>query len=127
MRAERKLTSEINRFRFCPEAIITARRSSNARGGAQRASGSSDRSDLAPLTEVERSRAADEWTFQQEKSQETVRILRNADSFALPDFAGFLVIMSEPQWTFSAKIEPIEPTINPQRRGEPSWSSRRVG
>jgi hypothetical protein len=25
-----------------------------------------------------------------------------------------------------AKIEPIKPTINPQRRGEPSWSSRQV-
>src|SRR5271166_2904049 len=30
------------------------------------------------------------------------------------------------QGAFSAKIEPIEPTINPQRRGEPSWSSRQV-
>jgi hypothetical protein len=42
------------------------------------------------------------------------------------DFAGFVVTASEPERTFAAKIEPIEPTINPQRRGEPSWSSRQV-
>ena len=34
--------------------------------------------------------------------------------------------MSEPQRAFSAKIQPIETAINPQRRGEPSWSSRQV-
>jgi hypothetical protein len=60
------------------------------------------------------------------KSQETVRIPCNTDPYALPDFAGLVVTASDPQRAFSAKIEPIEPTIYPQRRSEPSWSSHQV-
>ena len=33
---------------------------------------------------------------------------------------------AEPQRAFPAKIEPVEPTIDPQRLGEPSRSSRQV-
>ena len=87
--------------------------------------------DCGGLLFVERSWTADKRTVPKIKSQKAVRIPRNADpnalpDFAGPDFAGFAVTASEPQRAFSAKIEPIEPTINPQRRGEPSWSSRQV-
>jgi len=75
---------------------------------------------------LERSWAADERTVPKIKSEEAVRIPRNADPNALPDFDGFVVTASEPSRAFSAKIKSIEPTINPQRRGEPSWSSRQV-
>jgi len=75
---------------------------------------------------LERSWPADERTAPKIKSQEKVRIPRNADPDALPDFTGFVVTVSEPQRTFAAKIDCIEATINPQRRGESSWSSRQV-
>src|ERR1700722_2782618 len=75
---------------------------------------------------IERSWTADERTVPKIKSQEAVRIPRNADPDALPDFAGFVVPASKPQGAFPAKIEPIERTINPQRRSEPSWSPRQV-
>jgi hypothetical protein len=39
---------------------------------------------------------ADERTVPKIKSQEAVRIPRNADPNALPDFAGFVVTASEP-------------------------------
>ena len=55
-----------------------------------------------------------------------MRIPRDADPDALPDFAGFVITASEPKRAFPAEIEPIEPTINPQCCGEPSWSSRQV-
>ena len=45
---------------------------------------------------VERSWAADERTVPKIKSQEAIRIPRNADPDALPDFAGFVVTASEP-------------------------------
>ena len=45
---------------------------------------------------VERSWTADERTVPKIKSQEAVRIPRNADPDALPDFAGFVITMSEP-------------------------------
>ena len=73
---------------------------------------------------IERSWAANERTAPEIKSQETISILCNADPHAVPDFAGLVVPASEPQRAFSAKIEPIEPTIDPQRCCEPSWSSR---
>ena len=73
-----------------------------------------------------RSRTADERTAPKIKSQEPVRIPRDADPDALPDFAGFVITASEPQRTFSAKINPVKPTVNPQRRGESSWSSRQI-
>jgi ABC-type sulfate transport system substrate-binding protein len=85
-----------------------------------------DEKRLDGLSFLERSRTADEWTAPEIKSEEAVRIPRNADPDALPDFAGFVVTASEPQRALSAKIEPIETTINPQRRGESSWSSRQV-
>ena len=37
-----------------------------------------------------------------------------------------MITASEPKRAFPAEIEPIEPTINPQCCGEPSWSSRQV-
>jgi len=55
-----------------------------------------------------------------------MRIARNADPRALPELAGFLVIAPQPQRAFAAKIEPIEPTIDLQRRGEPSRSARQI-
>lgn len=45
---------------------------------------------------LERSRTADERTAPKIKSQEAVRIPRNADPDALPDFAGFVVSAFEP-------------------------------
>ena len=45
-----------------------------------------------------------------------------SDHVALLDFAGFVITASEPQKAFSAHLT----TINPQRCGEPSWSSRQV-
>ena len=44
----------------------------------------------------ERSWTADERTAPKIKSQEAVRIRRDADSDALPDFAGFVIVASEP-------------------------------
>jgi hypothetical protein len=82
--------------------------------------------DCGGLLLIERSWTADELTVPKIKSQETVRVPRNTDPDALPDFAEFVIAASEPQRAFSAKVEPIEPTIDPQRRGEPSWSSRQV-
>src|SRR5208283_2235293 len=78
--------------------------------------------DRGSLLFLERSWTADERTVPKIKSQEAVRIPRNPDPKALADFAGFVVTASEPKKALLAKIEPIEPTINPQRRGEPSWS-----
>ena len=69
---------------------------------------------------------ADEWARASIKSQEAVRISRNADPNALPDFTGFAVTLSQPQKTFSAQIESVEPTINPQRRSEPPGSARQI-
>ena len=56
---------------------------------------------LLPSTDIERSWTADERTVPKIKSQEAVRIPRNADPNALPDlagpdFAGFAVTASEP-------------------------------
>src|SRR5215471_18990644 len=82
--------------------------------------------DRGGLLLLERSWAADERTAPKIKSQEPVRIPRDADPDALADFAGFVITASEPERAFSAKVEPIQPTINPQRRGEPSWSPRQV-
>ena len=39
--------------------------------------------------------------------QEPVRIPRNADPGALPDFARIVIAASEPERAFSAQIEPI--------------------
>ena len=78
------------------------------------------------LLHPERSWTADERTVPKVKSQEAVRITGNADSDAFPDFARFTVTVAEPEGTRSAEIEPIEPTIDPQRCGEPSWSARQV-
>ena len=55
-----------------------------------------------------------------------MRIARDSDPDAMPDFAGFVTTASEPWRAFSAQIEPIKPTINPQCRCEPSWSPRQV-
>ena len=44
----------------------------------------------------ERSRTADERTAPKIKSQEPVRIPRDADPDALPDFAGVVIAASEP-------------------------------
>ena len=52
--------------------------------------------------------------------------MRNADSDAPPDLAGFVVAAREPQRALPAKIEPIERAIDPQRRGEPPRSSRQI-
>jgi len=78
------------------------------------------------LSYIERSWTADERTAPKIKSQSAVRVSRNADPNAPPDFAGFVIPASEPQRAFSAQIEPIQPMINPQRRGDPSWPSRQV-
>jgi hypothetical protein len=51
---------------------------------------------LGGLSFRERSWTADEWTAPNIKSQEAVRIPRNADPDALPDFAGVVVAGSEP-------------------------------
>ena len=78
------------------------------------------------LSYPERSWTADERVATKIKSQEPVRIPRDADPRALPDFAGFVITACEPKRAFLAKIKPIQPAINPQRRGEPSWPSRQV-
>ena len=52
--------------------------------------------DCGGLLFLERSWTADERTVPKIKSQEAVRIPRNADPNALPDFAGFVVTASEP-------------------------------
>ena len=52
--------------------------------------------DCGALLILERSWTADERTVPKIKSQEAVRIPRNADPDALPDFAGFVVTASEP-------------------------------
>ena len=52
--------------------------------------------DCGGLLFLERSWAADERTVPKIKSQEAVRIPRNADPNALPDFAGFVITASEP-------------------------------
>ena len=52
--------------------------------------------DCGGLLFLERSWTADERTVPKIKSQEAVRIPRNADPNALPDFAGFVVPASEP-------------------------------
>jgi len=52
--------------------------------------------DCGGLLFLERSWTADERTVPKIKSQEAVRIPRNADPNALPDLAGFVVIASEP-------------------------------
>ena len=52
--------------------------------------------DCGGLLFLERSWTADEWTLAKIKSQEAVRIPRNPDPNALPDFAGFVVTASEP-------------------------------
>ncbi len=60
------------------------------------------------------------------KSQEAVRVPRDADPDAPSDFSDFMVIACQPKRTFSAKIESIASTIDPQCRGEPSWSSCQI-
>ena len=75
---------------------------------------------------IERPRTADERTVPKIKSQDAVRILRNADPDALPDLAGRVLTASEPQRAFAAQVEPVEPTIDPQRRGQPARPSRQV-
>jgi hypothetical protein len=52
--------------------------------------------DCSGLLFIERSGTADERTVPKIKSQEPVRIPRNADPDALPDFAGFLVAACKP-------------------------------
>ena len=52
--------------------------------------------DCGGLLFLERSWTADERTVPKIKSQEAVRIPRNADPNALPDFAGLVVTASEP-------------------------------
>ena len=75
---------------------------------------------------VEQFWAAHERTAPKIESQEAVCIPRNADPNAPPDFYRLVVTVSEPQRALLAKIEPIEPAINPQRGGEPSWPSRQI-
>ena len=60
---------------------------------------------LAPSRDVERSWTADERTAPKIKSREEVRIPRNADPCALPDFDRVVVIVCQPTRTFAAKIE----------------------
>ena len=43
-----------------------------------------------------------------------------------PDLARIVVVLREPQRACPAKIEPVKRTIDPERLGEPSWSSRQV-
>jgi len=45
---------------------------------------------------VKRPWTAEERTAPKIKSQEAIRVPRNADPYALPDFAGFVVTASEP-------------------------------
>ena len=52
--------------------------------------------DCGGLLFLERSWTADEGTAPKIKSQEPVRIPRDADPDALPDFAGFVITASEP-------------------------------
>ena len=58
--------------------------------------GATEEGDRSGLLFHERSWTADERTVPKIKPQEAVRIPRNADPDALPDFAGFVVIASEP-------------------------------
>jgi hypothetical protein len=81
---------------------------------------------LTPSTDIERSCTADERAVRKIEAQKAIRIPRNADPRALPDLAGFAVIVSQPQRAFAAKIEPIEPMIDSQRRGESSRSARQI-
>ena len=52
--------------------------------------------DCGALLFLERSWTADERTAPKIKSQEAVRIPRDADPDAMPDFAGFVITASEP-------------------------------
>ena len=47
-------------------------------------------------TDIERSWAADECVARKVKSQQAVRTSHDADPFALTDFAGFVIIASQP-------------------------------
>jgi hypothetical protein len=57
---------------------------------------SKEEGDCGGLLFLERSWTADKRTVPKIKPQEAVRIKRNADPNALPDFAGFVVTASEP-------------------------------
>ena len=103
------------------------RQAAPATVGGQRPLGSSHGpTSRGSLLFIERSWTADKRIVPKVEAQKAVCIPRNSDPDAPPDFAGFVATASEPKRAFSAKIEPIEATINPQRRGEPSWSSRQV-
>lgn len=74
---------------------------------SKHASLSREEGDCGGALFLERSWTADEGTAPKIKSQEPVRIPRNADPGALPDFARIVIAASEPERAFSAQIEPI--------------------
>src|SRR5271165_485581 len=78
------------------------------------------------LSCVERPRAADEPIPANVESQEALCRPRDADPSALPDFAGYLSVVSEAQRTVPTKVDSIQPAINAQGYAQPSRASRQV-
>jgi hypothetical protein len=78
------------------------------------------------LSSVERPRTADEAIPANVESQEAVCRACDADPSALPDFAGYLSVVSEAQRTVPTKVDSIQPAIDSQGCAQPSRASRQV-
>jgi hypothetical protein len=120
------LRVRVGRFRMRPTFMPCDGTASKQRASNPGSLARGEESERAGFLFPQRSWTADERTAAKIKSQQAVCIPRDADSDAFADFAGFVIAVSEPQRAFSAKIEPIQPTIDLQRRGEPSWPARQV-
>jgi len=78
------------------------------------------------LSSIKRPRTADEPIAPNVESQRIVGCARNANSIALPDFAGPLTVRSKQQRAGLTEVDPVQPAINPQGFAQPSGTPRQV-